>query len=411
MAESKTAVVAALVGNGALAVLKGTSAAFTGSAAMLAETFHSIADTANEALLLLGMRLATRPADDDHPFGHGKAVYFWAFVVSIMLFTLGGAWSIWEALRHYLHPVSKQATLWAYGVLAAAFVFESISFGVALHSLNAVRGSRPILDYWQDSRDPALLTVLLEDSAALVALPIAASGLWLTSYTGNGVWDAAASAVIGVLLLSVAVVLAIENHSLLIGESAPTTHRASDSRRGRWRARCDRYPELAHDAPRAEPDPDRARHSLRRGPRRSSYRGRGSTPGASRDRRPSRDDRCSIDRYRARRRPAGSRRRSSYQVSVTRDEPLSDLGGRSAAPTPAITVLQDLCRGADRRVGRPFHAEGTGPLIHQIVVGGGDRPSRLFVADHCVGSALCQLGLRGEALFECQRFDGSLRSR
>jgi len=221
MAESKTAVVAALVGNGALAVLKGTSAAFTGSAAMLAETFHSIADTANEALLLLGIRIAARPADDDHPFGHGKAVYFWAFVVSIMLFTLGGAWSIWEALRHYLHPVSKQATLWAYGVLAAAFVFESISFGVASRSLNAVRGSRPILDYWQDSRDPALLTVLLEDSAALVALPIAASGLWLTSYTGNGVWDAAASAAIGVLLLSVAVVLAIENHSLLIGESAP----------------------------------------------------------------------------------------------------------------------------------------------------------------------------------------------
>ena len=221
MAESRTAVVAALVGNGALAVLKGTSAAFTGSAAMLAETFHSIADTANEALLLLGLRLARRPPDDDHPFGHGKAIYFWAFVVSIMLFTLGGGWSIWEALRHYLHPVSKQATLWAYGVLAGAFVFESISFGVALRSLNAARGSRPILEYWQDSRDPALLTVLLEDSAALVALPIAAAGLWLTASTGNGLWDAAASAVIGVLLLAVAVVLAIENHSLLIGETAP----------------------------------------------------------------------------------------------------------------------------------------------------------------------------------------------
>jgi cation diffusion facilitator family transporter len=221
MAESKTAVMAALLGNGALAVLKGTSAAFTGSAAMLAETLHSIADTGNQALLVLGMRLGARPPDEEHPFGYGKNVYFWAFVVSIMLFTLGGAFSIWEAVRHYLHPAEKEASLWAYGVLAGGFVFEAISLGVAIRALVGAKGERSVADYWRESRDPTLLTVLLEDSAALLSLVIAAAGLWLAQRTGNGVWDAAASAVIGLLLLTVAVVLAFENHSLLIGETAP----------------------------------------------------------------------------------------------------------------------------------------------------------------------------------------------
>ena len=220
MAESRTAVIAALAGNAALAGLKGTSAAFTGSAAMLAETFHSVADTANEILLLLGMWLGARPPDESHPFGYGKNVYFWAFVVSVMLFTLGGAWSIWEGVRHYVHPVDKRASLWAYAVLGGGLVFESISFGIALRGLFRAKGPRSIRDYWRESRDPTLLTVLLEDSAALVSLVIAAAGLWLTGRTGEGVWDAAASALIGVVLLAVAVVLAFENYSLLLGETA-----------------------------------------------------------------------------------------------------------------------------------------------------------------------------------------------
>ena len=221
MEESRTAVTAALLGNAALALLKGTSAVFTGSAAMLAETFHSIADTGNQALLFLGMRLARRPPDQAHPFGHGKNIYFWAFVVSMMLFTLGGAFSIWEAVRHYLHPVEKAPTMWAYGVLAGSFVFESISLGVAVHGLKRNAGERSLRQYWQDSRDPTLVTVLMEDSAALVSLLVAATGLWLTQSTGDGIWDAAASAVIGVLLIAVAIVLAAESHSLLIGERAP----------------------------------------------------------------------------------------------------------------------------------------------------------------------------------------------
>ena len=221
MEESRTAVVAALLGNAALALLKGIAAAVTGSAAMLAETFHSIADTGNQILLLVGMRWARRPADATHPFGHGKNVYFWSFVVSMLLFTIGGAFSILEAVRHWLHPGERTPALWAYSVLAGSFVFESISLGVALHGLRRAAGSRSLREYWRENRDPTLITVLLEDSAALVSLLIAATGIWLAQVTGRGEWDAAASAVIGTLLLGVAMVLAAESHSLLVGERAP----------------------------------------------------------------------------------------------------------------------------------------------------------------------------------------------
>jgi cation diffusion facilitator family transporter len=142
VAGSKTAVAAALIGNGCLAVLKGIGAAVTGSAAMLAECFHSIADTGNQGLLFLGMRLADRPADRTHPFGHGKNVYFWAFVVSVMLFSLGGAFSIWEAIRKFLHPGEHTAAFgWTYGVLGGGFLFELISLGVAVRAVRREKGS------------------------------------------------------------------------------------------------------------------------------------------------------------------------------------------------------------------------------------------------------------------------------
>jgi len=222
MEESRTAVVAALLGNASLALLKGIAAAVTGSAAMLAETFHSIADTGNQVLLLVGMRWARQPANATHPFGHGKNVYFWSFVVAMLLFTIGGAFSIWEAVRHWLHPGARTTpALWAYGVLAGSFVFESISLGVGVHGLRRAAGSRSLREYWRENRDPTLITVLLEDSAALVSLLIAAAGIWLAQVTGQGGWDAAASALIGTLLLVVAIVLAAESHSLLLGERAP----------------------------------------------------------------------------------------------------------------------------------------------------------------------------------------------
>jgi cation diffusion facilitator family transporter len=214
-------VAAALLGNAALAVLKGVAAAITGSASMFAEMFHSIADTGNQALLFLGMRLARRPPDEQHPFGHGKDVYFWAFVVSVMLFTLGGAFSIWEGVRHYLHPSERESLAWAYGVLAGGFVFEAISLGVAIRSLWRAKGARTVREYWRDTRDPTLVTVVCEDSAALTSLLIAAGGITLAAWTGRVLWDAAASMLIGTILLGVAVFLALENYSLLLGETAP----------------------------------------------------------------------------------------------------------------------------------------------------------------------------------------------
>ena len=219
--ESRTAVLAALLGNLALAILKGVSAALTGSAAMLAETFHSCADTGNQALLFVGMRMARRPPDEDHPFGHGMNVYFWSFVVSMMLFTLGGAFSIWEGLRKVMRPGESQPMGWAFAVLAGAFVFESISLYVAVRSLRERQGGRSLRAFVAENRDPTLLTVLFEDTSALLSLVLAGAGLALSALTGRMLWDGAASLAIGLLLVTVAVVLAVENHSLLVGESAP----------------------------------------------------------------------------------------------------------------------------------------------------------------------------------------------
>jgi len=222
MAESKTAVVAALAGNAGLAVLKAVAAGVTGSAAMLAEALHSVADTGNQVLLFLGIHLARRPPDRVHPFGHGKNVYFWAFVVSMLLFTAGGAFAIWEAVRKIVQPGQHDLSLgFTYGVLAGGAVFELASFTIALRSLRSEKGNASFLEYWRDTRDPTLPTVLLEDTAALVSLLIAAIGIRLHHVTGNPVWDAAASGAIGVVLIGVAVLLAFENYSLLIGEAAP----------------------------------------------------------------------------------------------------------------------------------------------------------------------------------------------
>ena len=229
--ESKTAVVAALVGNAALALLKGSTAVATGSAAMLAETFHSLADTGNQVLLFVGMRLSQRPPDARHPFGHGMNTYFWAFVVSGMLFTVGGAFSIWEAVRKFAEPGEHVASPVAFFVLAGAFVFEGMSLGVALHSVRGERGRVPLTRFVRETRDPTLPTVLLEDSAALLSIVVAAGGLLLAHITGDPRWDAAASGVIGLILIAVASFLAYENYSLLLGEAASSQLQESIRRR------------------------------------------------------------------------------------------------------------------------------------------------------------------------------------
>src|SRR5919204_1463677 len=224
--ESKTAVVAALIGNAALATLKAVTAAMTGSAAMLAETCHSLADTGNQILLFVGMRLSQRPPDRERPFGYGMNTYFWSFVVSAMLFTVGGAFSIWEAVHKFMRPAENAASPAAFFVLAGALVFEAMSLGVALHSAASERRGTPLLRFIRDTRDPTLPTVLLEDSAALLSILVAAAGLGLARLTGEPRWDAAASAVIGLILIAVASFLAYENYSLLLGEPATAEHEA-----------------------------------------------------------------------------------------------------------------------------------------------------------------------------------------
>ena len=222
MAESRTAVMAALLGNAALAAMKGVAAVSTSSAAMVAETFHSVADTGNQILLFLGLRLSERPPDRAHGFGHGRDVYFWAFVVSLMLFSLGGAFSIWEGVRKLLHGGPHEGSRWwSYAVLVGAFVFESSSLVVAWRALASARGRKSLRGFWRDNRDPTVPTVVFEDAAALVSLGIAGLGIWLSEVTGAIRWDAVASMAIGTLLVGVAVVLALENYSLLLGEAAP----------------------------------------------------------------------------------------------------------------------------------------------------------------------------------------------
>lgn len=218
--ESKTAVVAALLGNAALTVMKAVTAALSGSAAMLAETFHSAADTGNQVLLYVGMRLSERPPDERHPFGHGMNTYFWAFVVSVMLFAIGGAFAIWEAVRKYLHPGEHHVHWYAFAVLGGALVFESISFAVAWRSYTVVSEGRSLRTFLADARDPTIPTVLLEDSAALLSIVIAVAGMGAQALTGDAIWDTLASAAIGVTLIAVAGFLALENYSLLLGEPA-----------------------------------------------------------------------------------------------------------------------------------------------------------------------------------------------
>src|SRR5215469_9392863 len=189
MAESRTAAMAALLGNAALAVMKGVAAVSTGSAAMVAETFHSVADTGNQVLLFLGLRLSERPPDRAHGFGHGRDVYFWAFVVSLMLFSLGGAFSIWEGVRKLLHGDPHEGSRWwSYAVLVGAFLFESSSLVVAWRALASARGRKSLRGFWRDNRDPTVPTVVFEDTAALISLGIAALGIWLSEVTGAVLW-------------------------------------------------------------------------------------------------------------------------------------------------------------------------------------------------------------------------------
>ncbi|TYB58337.1 cation diffusion facilitator family transporter [Nonomuraea sp. PA05] len=214
------AIVAALTANLAIAVAKFVAAAFTGSSSMLAEGIHSVADSGNQVLLLVGGKRAARASTKEHPFGYGRERYFYAFVVAVVLFTIGAAFSLYEGVHKIQegHPVEQPA--WAFGVLIFAIIAESFSFRTAIKESNAVRGNQSWWAFIRRSKSPELPVILLEDLGALLGLIFALFGVTMAVVTGNGVWDGIGTLMIGVLLAVIAIVLAIETKSLLVGEGA-----------------------------------------------------------------------------------------------------------------------------------------------------------------------------------------------
>ena len=219
-AESKTAVIAAIVGNAAIAAIKFVAAAITGSSAMISEGIHSVVDTGNGGLLFHGLRRGARPADAAHPFGHGTEVFFWSLIVAVSIFGVGGGMSIYEGVVHIQHPSRLENPLINYIVLATAMVFESISFSVAWRAFRKHKRGRRTLSAIHQGKDPSLFTVLFEDSAALLGLVVAFLGVLLSHVFDSPVIDGAASVVIGIILVCAAIWLAYESKSLLVGEAA-----------------------------------------------------------------------------------------------------------------------------------------------------------------------------------------------
>lgn len=224
---SRLAIYGAIAANLAIAATKLVVAGITGSSAMLSEGIHSSVDTFNGVLLLVGIRLSRRPATPEHPFGHGKELYFWSLIVAVLIFGLGGGISFYEGVQHIRHPQPLQDPFWNYVVLGAAAVFESISFAIALREFRKQADAVPFWEAIHRSRDPTTYTVLAEDSAALAGLAIAAAGIWLSHHFDMAVFDGAASMLIGVLLAVVASFLTWQSRDLLIGEGIrPETARA-----------------------------------------------------------------------------------------------------------------------------------------------------------------------------------------
>lgn len=219
------AIVAALGANLSIAAMKVVAFALTGSASMLAEAIHSAADSVNQMLLMFGGHKARRKATTEHPFGYGRERYIYAFVVAIIIFTLGGLFALNEAIEKFQHPHALDMQ-WAWvpvAVLVGSIALEGYSFLTAIKESNRTRGRNTWAQFIRTAKAPELPVVLLEDSAALAGLVFALFGVGMTIITGNGIWDAAGTALIGLLLVSVAVVLVVETKSMLIGEAADPT--------------------------------------------------------------------------------------------------------------------------------------------------------------------------------------------
>ena len=218
-------VVAALLANTGIAAAKLAGFGFTRSSSMLAEAIHSIADAGNQALLLLGVRRATKEPTSEHPFGYGRERYFWSFVVALVIFALGAGFAIVEGIDKVRHPHEIKGLWWAVGILGAAILLESLSFRTALREARPLRGESGWWRFIRRSRTPELPVVLLEDLGALVGLVLALAAVVLAHATGNTVWDGIGTLCIGVLLATIAIVLAVEMQSLLIGEGVLPEHR------------------------------------------------------------------------------------------------------------------------------------------------------------------------------------------
>ncbi|MGD8407061.1 MAG: cation diffusion facilitator family transporter [Thiohalophilus sp.] len=219
-ASSKKVIIAALIGNSLIAVTKFIAAAITGSSAMLSEGIHSLVDTGNQILLLHGIKQSRKPADERFPFGHGKEIYFWSFVVAILIFALGGGISIYEGIQHVRHPEAISSPLINYIVLGLAMIFEGAAWYFALREFTRAKGKWSYVQAVQRAKDPSTFVVLFEDSAAMLGLLIAFIGVALSQFTGILVFDGIASIIIGLILIGTAIWLAYETKGLLIGESA-----------------------------------------------------------------------------------------------------------------------------------------------------------------------------------------------
>jgi cation diffusion facilitator family transporter len=218
--DSTRAILFALGANFAITLAKGLAAYVSGSGAMLAETVHSLADCGNQGLLLLGVRQSRKPPSPDYPLGYGKAIYFWSFLVAVMLFSVGGMFSLYEGIHKLSHPEPLSSWWWAVGVLVFSIAAESVSMRACVVEVNKARGGRSFRRWFHESRQAELLVIFGEDLAALAGLTLALIAVVLAVATGNPLWDAIGTVMIGVLLIVVAVFVAIEVKAMLIGQSA-----------------------------------------------------------------------------------------------------------------------------------------------------------------------------------------------
>lgn len=213
-------IIQSLVVNLLIASSKGFAAFMTGSGAMLAETIHSFSDCANQALLLVGVRQARKPADDLHPLGYGRSTYFWSFMVAMLLFSIGGMFSIYEGIHKFKHPEPVENIAWGIGILVFSLALEGYATYSNAVELNSRRGQTGFFAYLRLTKDSDLIVIFGENSAAVLGLIVALCTMMIAYYTGDGRYDAVGSVIIGLILIAVAIFLAREVKSLLIGESA-----------------------------------------------------------------------------------------------------------------------------------------------------------------------------------------------